>query len=163
MKRHLVTLFSAAVLTALSASAYAGPAVEELPIPGLPSQGSKLHKDDSALLPLLPDANEVTEPKSAGVAPQAVFRSGCIFRPFQTITYTLTARNIVLYRVVPNRWFDVTMRVNYVNLRSFFVDRFFRGGAESIRIQGPARPTTVRVTIGGFRNATGCFAFSATP
>lgn len=163
MHRRWMALLGAATMVVVAAAAHAGPGVQELPIPGLPSQGSKLHKDDSSQLPLLPDSNEVTEPNASGVTPQAVFRSGCIFRPFQTVTYTLTARNIVLYRVVPSRFFDVAMRVNYVNLRSFFVDRFFRGGAESIRILGPARPTTVRVTIGGFRNSTGCFAFSATP
>lgn len=163
MYSRLLALLGAFALLAVSATAHAGPSVEELPIPGLSSQGSKLFRDDSAQLPLLPDANEITEPSASGVTPLAVFRSGCIFRPFQTITYTLTARNLVLYRVVPSRFFDVTMRVNYVNLRSFFTDRFFAGGAESLLIRGPAIPKTVRVTIGGFRRSIGCFAFSATP
>lgn len=164
MKQQLIALVGALVIAATSTVVQARPTVEELPIPGVPSLGAaKLHRDDSHLLPLLPDANEATEPSASGVTPQAVFRSGCIFRPFQTVSFTLTARNIVLYRVVPSRFFDVTLRVNYVNIRNFFVDRFFAGGAESIRVIGPARATTVRVTIGGFRGSTGCFAFSAAP
>ena len=163
MKFSIVGLAGAAFLAVGVAAQAAQPSVQELPIPGLSSQqAGKLYRDDSGLLPTLPDANEQVEPQ-AGVTPQAVSRTGCIFRPFQTVTYTLTARNVVLYRVVPSRFFDVTLRVNYVNLRNFFRDQFFAGGAERILVSGPAAPKTVRVTIGGFRASTGCYAFSATP
>lgn len=164
MKPSIAALAGAAFLVAGIASAQAAqPSVQELPIPGVSSQqGGKLYQDDSDLLQKLPDANELVEPKG-GVSPQAVYRSGCIFRPYQTLTYTLYARRIVLYRVVPSRFFDVTLRVNYVNLRSFYRDAYFAGGAESLRISGPVSPRLVRVTIGGYRASTGCFAFSATP
>lgn len=95
--------------------------------------------------------------------PEAVFANGCILRPGGRAVINLRARGTVLYRVVPNRFFDVTLRVVYRNLRGFFVDRFFEGGTEVIRIRGPQASWPVRVTIAGFRGSTGCFAFSATP
>ena len=163
MKRPLTALLGAVVAMAIAASAHAGPTVEELPIPGLPTQGSKLYgRDDSSQLRTFPEPNEVTEP-SAGPRPQAVFRNGCIFFPGAKVNIRLRARNLVLYRVVPSFGFDVTMRVTYVGLRSFFVDRFGRSGAESILVRGPAVFWPVVVTIGGFRGQTGCFAFSARP
>lgn len=162
MKRQMMALLGAAAIAAMSASAQAGPTVEELPVAGMPAAGAKLHRDDSVELRLLPDANEVSETK-AGASPKAVFRSGCIFRPGQKVSFTLTARNVVLYRVVPSRFLDVTLKVNYIGIRSFTTDRFFAGGAESIRVRGPAQPRRVQVTVGGFRGSTGCFAVSATP
>lgn len=163
MQHRLLALFGAAALAVASAAADAAPAVQELPIPGLTAQGSKMYRDDSGLLPSLPDANEVTEPQAGPSAPRAVYRTGCIFRPYGSVTYTITARGRVFYRVVPQRFFDVTLRVTYVNLRSFYADRFFAGGAESLLIQGPFAPKTVRVTIGGYRGSYGCFALSITP
>ena len=71
------------------------------------------------------------------------------------------SRGTVLYRVVPTTFFDVTMRVTYVNLRSFFVDRFFAPGAESILVRGPSSPRSVKVTIRGFNGQRGCFRFFA--
>jgi hypothetical protein len=98
------------------------------------------------------------------IAPDAVFFEGCIFRPGRRVVINLRARGIVTYRVVPDRFFDVTLHVNYLGLRpTFFRDRFFEGGAESVRIRGPRRAWPVRVTIGGFRGSTGCFFFSARP
>jgi hypothetical protein len=132
----------------------------EVPNEGAQSGGAKLPADNSGELKTFPDPNELTD---VGPGPQAVFRNGCIFRPGGSVTINLRARGRVLYRVVPSRFFDVTMRVTYAGLRSFFVDRFFAGGAESIRIQGPANFWPVRVRIAGFRGSTGCFAFSATP
>lgn len=162
MHALLLLVVGILMLTNAPIPAVAAETAVEMSGDGTPSQGPKLPGNNSDELKAFPDANESTE-VGPGSTPEAVFRSGCIFRPGQTVTISLNARNRVLYRVVPSRFFDVTMRVNYVGLRSFPVDRFFAGGAESILIQGPARFWPVKVTIAGFRGSTGCFAFSATP
>jgi hypothetical protein len=125
-------------------------------------EGQKLDLDDSAELETTPDPNELTD-VDPDLEAEAVHRTGCIFRPGGRVTINLRARGRVLYRVVPDRFFDVTMQVSYRGLRSFFVDRFHDGGAESILVRGPNRSWPVKVTIRGFRGDTGCFAFSATP
>ncbi len=96
--------------------------------------------------------------------PEAVFGSGCIARPGGRVVFNLRARGTVTYRVVPTRYFDVTLQVTYVGLRSFpVVDNRWAGGAEGLKVFGPNVWRPVRVTIGGYRGSTGCFTFSATP
>lgn len=99
--------------------------------------------------------------------PEAVFRNGCIPRSGATRVYNLTAfgPGNILYRVVPARSFDVTLRVVYYGRcrGSFYRDQRFAGGTESVLVRSPAGACPVRVTIGGYRGSTGCFNFSATP
>ena len=158
---QLILLLVAGVLAfgSVPAPASAAETAIEVPNEGVTSQGPKLRSDDSEAIP---EPNDSTQLES-GQRARAVFRNGCIRFPGGAVTIRLTARGRVLYRVVPSRFFDVTMRVTYLGLRSFFVDRFFAGGTESIRIQGPAGPRAVEVRIAGFRGSTGCFSFSAVP
>lgn len=130
----------------------------EVPEAGVQSQGAKTSGDTGGALPESPAGEE-----GAATAPEAVYRSGCIARPGGQAVINLRARGRVQYRVVPTRFFDVTMQVTYTGLRSFFIDRRFAGGTESVVIQGPGSYWPVRVTIRGYRGSTGCFAFSATP
>lgn len=162
MKKIGFILILALFLISPGKALNAAPQVDQVPEKGILLQGPKLPADNSRELLTFPEPNDVTTPQ-AGATPQAVFRNGCIFFPGARVSFRLNARNLVLYRVVPSRFFDVTMRVTYVGLRSFFVDRFFGGGAERILIRGPNFFWPVVVTIGGFRGSTGCFAFSATP
>ena len=53
------------------------------------------------------------------------------------------------------------MRVTYVGLRTWNVDRFGAPGAESILIRGPSVWWPVKVTIRGFNGQRGCFNFFA--
>ena len=73
----------------------------------------------------------------------------------------MVSRGLVLYRVVPTTFFDVMMRVTYVGLRTWNVDRFYAPGAESILIRGPSGAWPVKVTIRGFNGQRGCFRFFA--
>ena len=162
MYRVLLGLASALTLAVSVGAANAAPEAMQVPESGIAANGPKLPALDTG------GVNEINKPGEKAAAgtpptPEAVFRSGCIRFPGQKITYSLLARGLVLYRVFPQRFFDVTMRVNYVGIRSFFVDRRGAGGAESILIQGPSSSRLVRVTIGGFRGFTGCFSFAATP
>ncbi|MFO1152895.1 MAG: hypothetical protein U1E42_04380 [Rhodospirillales bacterium] len=129
----------------------------EVPEADIQSQEKQAVEDSGAV----EDTGKAAETDLA--KPEAVFANGCIAFPGQRAIVNLQARGTVLYRVVPDRFFDVTLRVVYRNLRGFFVDRFFAGGTESIRVRGPVGFWPVRVTIAGFRGSTGCFAFSATP
>jgi hypothetical protein len=99
---------------------------------------------------------------STGAETSRAFASGvwCIGY-FGSKTFRLSSRGRVLYRVVPTTFFDVTMRVTYVNLRSFFVDRFLAPGAESILISGPSVWWPVKVIIRGYRGQAGCFRLFA--
>jgi hypothetical protein len=125
-------------------------------------EGQKLDRDDSAELETTPDPNEATAVTPEFEA-EAVRRTGCIFRPGGRVTINLRARRLVLYRVVPDRFFDATLQVTYRGLDRFFTDRFYEGGAESYLVRGPNQYWPVRVTIRGFAGSTGCFAFAATP
>jgi len=86
--------------------------------------------------------------------------------PFGSRTINFLARGTVRYTTTPFGFFDPTMRVTYTTLgRSFFVDRFFGGGTESITIT--SFPTNifypVAVTIRGFLGQAGCASFLAFP
>jgi hypothetical protein len=150
-------MFGALLLASAPLPTGAAETAVEVPDAAIQSQGPKQGGDSGGV------SNEGTE--AAAEQPEAVFGSGCIARPGATRTFNLRARGRVLYRVVPSRFFDVTMRVTYYNIcrGSFFRDRRFAGGTESVLVQGPNISCPVRVTIGGFRGSTGCFAFSATP
>lgn len=156
-----VLLFAGALLFAnvpLPASA-AETAVEvpELDLQGngpkQPAEGGGVLNDDGA--------------EADAAQPEAVFVNGCIPRAGATRTFNLTARGPanILYRVVPARFFDVTMRVTYYGRcrGSFYRDQRSAGGTESVLVRSPAGACPVRITLGGFRGSTGCFKFSATP
>ena len=128
---------------------------------GVASQGPKLPAPELGSVQAVPDPGELSQPEAAP-APEAVTRTGC-FGSFGSRTIRLQARGRVTYRVVPTTFFDVTMRVTYVGIRSFFVDRFGAPGAEQITIQGPSSFRNVTVTIRGFNGQAGCFRFTARP
>jgi hypothetical protein len=156
----VVLIVGALVLVNVPSPAAAAESAVEAEATDESVEGLELDSDDSAELEMVPDSDEDTE-----VTPEAVFRDGCIDFPGDRDSFRLFARNRVLYCVDPSRFLDVTMRVNYVRIRSFFVDRFSRGRTECIEITSrpPNRVFSVKVTIGGFRGSTGCYFFSATP
>ncbi len=158
MYSAILMIVGALFFASVPPPAVAAETAVELPEAGVQSQGSKTPGDGGGVLPETPSGEEGT-----ATAPEAVYRSGCIARPGGQAVINLRARNVVQYRVVPTRFFDVTMQVTYVGLRSFFVDRRFAGGTESVSIRGPGSFWPVKVTIRGYRGSTGCFAFSATP
>ncbi len=101
---------------------------------------------------------------SAGPAPQAVFRTGCILFPGQSRSYTFTAAlGNNFYRVVPSFTFDVVMRVRLAGFLPVRIDRFFAGGVERYNFFSPPPRRQVTVTISGFRGSTGCFRLEARP
>ena len=176
MRKNL--LYSAALLLALSSQALAGgapsaqgqpagthataPASGALKAVEVPQVSSSQGAKETG------EGGEVkADTSAAGVASteaatSRAFASGvwCIGY-FGSKTFRLSSRGRVLYRVVPTTYFDATMRVTYVNLRSFFVDRFLAPGAESILISGPSVWWPVKVTIRGYRGQAGCFRLFA--
>jgi hypothetical protein len=160
MHRALLGLVSALALAASGVAANAAPGVTQVPEPGVAAGGPKLPAIDTGEVKDLSGAGAES---ASGVTPQSTFANGCINFSGQKRTYTLSARGRITYKVVPSIFFDVTMKVNYVNIRSFFVDNFFAGGTEKITIQGPNSFRTVKVTIAGFHGSTGCFHFTSNP
>ena len=174
-------LFSTAILLALSSGAFA----DDISGGVLPGQDQPAGANAAAPASGALDAVEVPQTSSsqgakqpgergearadtgaAGAAPAQAgpadsVSAGTCIGFFGSKTYRLVSRGTVLYRVVPTTFFDVTMRVTYVNLRSFFVDRFFAPGAESILVRGPSSARSVNVTIRGFNGQRGCFRFFA--
>ena len=128
---------------------------------GIPSQGPKLPAPPLGSVQILPEPGELGLPEVTP-NPEAVTNTGC-FGFFGSRNIRLQARGQVTYRVVPTTFFDVVMRVNYVGLRAFNVDRFGAPGAEQITINGPAAFRNVTVTIRGFLGQAGCFRFTARP
>jgi hypothetical protein len=159
----VVLIVGALVLVNVPSPAAAAETAVEVEATDESVEGLELDSDDSVELEMVPDSNEETE-VTVTTEPRAVFVRGCI-RPFRTVSFRLLARNRVLYCVDPDRFFDVTLRVNYLGIRSFFEDDFFEGRTECIPITSRPRNRVfrVRVTIGGFRGSFGCFFFSATP
>lgn len=162
MHRALLSLASALAIAVSGVAANAASSVTEVPEPGAAANGPKLPAIDTGAVKDLSGAGAAA---ADGVTPQSTFANGCINFPGQKRTYTLSARGTITYKVVPTRFLDVTMRVNYVVLRSFFVDNFFAGGTEKIKITSTplSRFYTVKVTIGGFGGTTGCFHFTSNP
>ena len=110
----IATLCAAALLAALPLlSATAAPSTTQGAQPGITSDGPKLPPIYGG------EVQEEAGPEAADggvVTPLAVSRSGCINFPGQKRTYSLSARGRITYRVVPSRFFDVTIRVNYTTI-----------------------------------------------
>lgn len=149
-------LFASAPLPATAAET-----AVEVPEMALPGNGPKQPAEGGGV------TNDDDGAEADGAQPEAVYATGCIPRAGATRVLNLTARGPgnILYRVVPSRYFDVTMRVVYYGRcrGSFYRDQRFAGGTESVLVRSPAGACPVRVTIGGYRGSTGCFNFSATP
>lgn len=161
----VLLITGALLLAGAPLTATAAETAVEVPDAGIQSKGPKLPGDGGGVLEQSPGTDEGLEADPE--KPEAVFINGCVPRPGATRTHNIIAQGpaLILYRVVPARFFDVTMRVTYYGRcrGSFFRDQRFAGGTESILIRSPAGRCPVRVTIGGFRGSTGCYAFSATP
>lgn len=162
-------LYSAAILLAVSSQALAGtaPANSAAPAPGTvsatevpqtsASQGAKQAGENGEAKA---DTGAAGAASAQASQERSVIGGGC-FGFFGGRTFNLRSRGLVLYRVVPTTFFDVKMRVSYVGLRSWNVDRYYAPGAESILIRGPSVSWPVKVTISGVNGQRGCFNFFA--
>jgi hypothetical protein len=177
MRKNL--LFSAAILLALSSGAFAdgvsGGGVPQGPNQAAGANAAPARGTDAVEVPLTSSSDsamlpgESGEVKAAPVAgasaqtgPSPAFASAvwCIGF-FGSKTFHLQSIGTVLYRVVPTTFFNVTMRVTYSGLRSFFVNQYLAPGAETILIRGPSVYWPVNVTIRGYNGQRGCFRLFA--
>ena len=164
MRKNL--LYSAAILLALSSQALADGApsaqgqpadakasATELPLTSA-SQGAMQASEKGGAQP----DTGTTSAASTEAAQQRGFASGtwCVGY-FGSKTFRLRAWGTVTYTVVPTTFFNATMRVTYVGLRTFNVNRYPAPYVESIRISGPLVTWPVNVTIRGYGGQPGCF------